>query len=116
MLVSTTVILSHLRRLAERLFVFQTHEHAKSAVALLVGTELWGFISPSTVDLSLVRDATAKIQAYHAVPTQYLAIDEFPTTKNGKVDKRALVVFAEGQFCEGARRFSAPSRSGSASP
>ncbi|KAJ6616454.1 putative nonribosomal peptide synthetase [Mycena sp. CBHHK59/15] len=94
----------------------RTHDCVRSAVALLVGTELWGFVSPSTVDLSLVRDATAKIQPYHAVPTEYLAIDEFPMTKNGKVDKRALVVYAEGQFCEGARRLSAPSRSGSASP
>ncbi|KAJ7669308.1 putative nonribosomal peptide synthetase [Mycena polygramma] len=92
------------------------HDGVQSAVALLVNTELWGFVTPSTVDLSLVRDATASVQAYHAVPTQYLAIDNFPMTKNGKVDKRALVVYAEGQFCEGAKRFSAPSRSGSASP
>ncbi|KAJ7885179.1 putative nonribosomal peptide synthetase [Mycena olivaceomarginata] len=95
----------------------RTHEPVKSAVALLVDTELWGFVTPSTVDLAQVRDAAAaRIQAYHAVPTQYLAIDSFPMTKNGKVDKRALVVYAEGQFCEGAKRFTAPSRSGSASP
>ncbi|KAJ7089261.1 putative nonribosomal peptide synthetase [Mycena belliarum] len=94
----------------------RTHDGVHNAVALLVGTELWGFVSPSTVDLSLVRDATAAVQPYHAVPTQYLAIDDFPMTKNGKVDKRALVVYAEGQFCEGAVRLSAPSRSGSASP
>lgn len=94
----------------------QTHEPVESAVALLVDTELWGFVTPSTVDLAQVRDAAARIQAYHAVPTQYLAIDAFPMTKNGKVDKRALVVYAEGQFCEGAKRFTAPSRSGSASP
>jgi len=94
----------------------QTHAPVQNAVALLVNTELWGFVTPSTVDLSLVRDATAKIQAYHAVPTQYLAIDDFPMTKNGKVDKRALVVYAEGQFCEGGNRFSAPARSGSTSP
>ncbi|KAJ7150988.1 putative nonribosomal peptide synthetase, partial [Mycena crocata] len=93
-----------------------THEAVGTAVALLVGTELWGFVTPSTVDLLQVRDATASIQPYHAVPTQYLAIDDFPMTKNGKVDKRALVVYAEGQFCEGAKRLSVPSRSGSASP
>ncbi|KAF7348531.1 Nonribosomal peptide synthetase 12 [Mycena venus] len=94
----------------------RTHDAVHNAVALLVNTELWGFVTPSTVDLSLVRDATATVQPYHAVPTQYLAIDDFPMTKNGKVDKRALVVYAEGQFCEGAKRFSAPGRSGSASP
>ncbi|KAJ7154742.1 putative nonribosomal peptide synthetase [Mycena filopes] len=94
----------------------RSHDAVSNAVALLVGTELWGFVTPSTVDLQRVRDATAAMQPYHAVPTQYLAIDDFPMTKNGKVDKRALVVYAEGQFCEGAKRLTAPSRSGSASP
>ncbi|KAJ7699488.1 putative nonribosomal peptide synthetase [Mycena metata] len=94
----------------------RSHDAVVNAVALLVGTELWGFVTPASVDLQRVRDATAAIQPYHAVPTQYLAVDAFPVTKNGKVDKRALVVYAEGQFCEGAKRFSAPSRSGSASP
>ncbi|KAJ7071350.1 putative nonribosomal peptide synthetase [Mycena amicta] len=70
------------------------HEPVHSAVALLVGTDLWGFVTPSSVDLSQVRDATAAVQPYHAVPTQYLALDQFPMTKNGKVDKRALVVYA----------------------
>jgi hypothetical protein len=42
-----------------------------------------------------VRIATANVQPYYAVPSQYLAIDEFPTTRNGKVDKRALVGMAE---------------------
>ncbi|KAJ7636963.1 putative nonribosomal peptide synthetase [Roridomyces roridus] len=91
------------------------HEGVQTAVALLVGGELWGFVSPSTVDLQEVREATAAVQAYHAVPTQFLAIDEFPMTKNGKVDKRALVVYAEGQFCEGGKRYSAPSPSPSSS-
>ncbi|KAF7306480.1 Nonribosomal peptide synthetase 12 [Mycena indigotica] len=94
----------------------RTHEPVHSAVALLVGTELWGFITPSTVDLSQVRDATAAVQPYHAVPTQYLALDEFPMTKNGKVDKRALVVYALDENSTDAKRFSAPSRSGSTSP
>ncbi|KAJ6457019.1 putative nonribosomal peptide synthetase [Mycena vitilis] len=94
----------------------RTHAPVQSAVAVLIDTELWGFVSPSTVDLSLVRDAVAAVQAYHAVPTQYLAIDEFPMTKNGKIDKRALVIYAEGQFCEGSKRYTAPSRSGSISP
>jgi hypothetical protein len=76
------------------------------AVALLVGTELWGFITPSTVDLSFVRNATAKVQPYYAVPSQYLAIDEFPTTRNGKVDKRALAGLAETEKCVGLNRLS----------
>jgi hypothetical protein len=73
---------------------------------LLVGNELWGFISPSTIDLSLVRDATAKVQPYYAVPSQYLATDEFPMTRNGKIDKRALAGLAESDNCEGVKRLS----------
>lgn len=84
----------------------QTYEPVRNAVALLVGTELWGFITPSTVDLSLVRAATAIVQPYYAVPSQYLAIDNFPTTRNGKVDKRALVGLAEGSHCLGQTRLS----------
>ena len=72
----------------------------------MVGTELWGFITPSTVDLSLVRSATAKVQPYYAVPSQYLAVDEFPTTRNGKVDKRALAGLAESESSEGLKRLS----------
>nr|GAT46057.1 nonribosomal peptide synthetase 12 [Mycena chlorophos] len=98
----------------------RTHEPVQSAVALLVGTELWGFVTPSTLDLAQVRDATAQVQPYHAVPTQYLALDEFPMTKNGKVDKRALVVYAQEGGKEdtnpNGKRFTAPSRSGSSSP
>jgi len=84
----------------------RTYEPVRNAVALLVGTELWGFITPSTVDLALVRSATAKVQPYYAVPSQYLAIDEFPTTRNGKVDKRALVGLAESESCKGLERLS----------
>jgi hypothetical protein len=84
----------------------RTHEPVRNAVALLVGTELWGFITPFTVDLSLVRNATAKVQPYYAVPSQYLAIDDFPMTKNGKVDKRALVSLAESDNCGGQKRLS----------
>jgi len=84
----------------------RTYEPVRNAVALLVGTELWGFITPSTVDLALVRTATAKVQPYYAVPSQYLAVDDFPTTRNGKVDKRALTGLAESGACEGIKRLS----------
>lgn len=71
---------------------------------MLVGTELWGFITPSTVDLALALSATAKVQPYYAVPSQFLAVDEFPTTRNGKVDKRALIGLAEGETTPGQKR------------
>jgi amino acid adenylation domain-containing protein len=84
----------------------RTYEPVRNAVALLVGTELWGFVTPSTVDLPLVRAATAIVQPYYAVPSQYLAVDDFPTTRNGKVDKRALAGLAEGPHCVGQARLS----------
>ncbi|RDB23709.1 Nonribosomal peptide synthetase sirP [Hypsizygus marmoreus] len=66
------------------------YEPVRNAVALLIGTELWGFVTPATVDVDVVRQATAKTQPYYAVPTQFLALDEFPMTRNGKIDKREL--------------------------
>jgi hypothetical protein len=53
-----------------------------------------------------VCSATANVQPYYAVPSQYLAIDEFPTTRNGKVDKRALIGLAESENCRGLKRLS----------
>jgi len=73
----------------------RTHEPVQNAVALLFGSELWGFVTPSTVNLALVRSATAQSQPYYAVPSQYVALDQFPMTRNGKVDKRELYAMAE---------------------
>lgn len=43
-----------------------------------------------------MRAAVAKIQPHYAVPAHYMALEDFPTTRNGKVDKRALSALAEG--------------------
>ncbi|EEB90093.1 hypothetical protein MPER_11750, partial [Moniliophthora perniciosa FA553] len=56
---------------------------------------LWGFVTPSTVDVDLVKRAAAEIQPYYAVPTRYVAVDDFPMTRNGKVDKRELISIAQ---------------------
>jgi amino acid adenylation domain-containing protein len=84
----------------------RTHNPVQNAVALLVGTDLWGFITPANVDLSYVLSATAKVQPYYAVPSQYLAVNDFPTTKNGKVDKRALIDIAQSDNTPGQKRLS----------
>ena len=78
---------------------------------MVVGTELWGFVTPSTVDLTLVRNATAKVQPYYALPKQYLAMDDFPMTRNGKIDKRSLAGLAESDNYEGVKRLSVHERS-----
>ncbi|KAF5376543.1 hypothetical protein D9757_008307 [Collybiopsis confluens] len=60
------------------------------AAVLLIDSELWGFVTPSTIDTALVREAVAKIQPNYAIPSHFFALDDFPNTRNGKVDKRAL--------------------------
>ncbi|KAJ4488225.1 putative nonribosomal peptide synthetase [Lentinula aciculospora] len=68
----------------------QTCEGISGAATLLVDSELWGFVTPSTVDTASVRETVSKIQPYYAVPTHFLALNIFPATRNGKIDKRAL--------------------------
>ncbi|KAF8831530.1 hypothetical protein HHX47_DHR1000721 [Lentinula edodes] len=68
----------------------QTCEGVFKTAALLVDSELWGFVTPSTVDPESVREAVSRVQPYYAVPTHYIALEDFPATRNGKVDKRAL--------------------------
>jgi AMP-binding enzyme len=105
MLVSSTVLIP-LGGCTE-LLCLQTYEPVQSATAIVIGTELWGFVTPSTVDLSLVHNATAKVQPFYAVPRQYLAMDDFPITRNGKIDKRSLASLAASDSCEGVQRSAA---------
>ena len=55
-----------------------------------VESELWGFVTPATVKTEPVVAAASLIQPYYAVPTKFIAMDDFPYTSNGKIDKRAL--------------------------
>ncbi|KAL7279919.1 hypothetical protein ACG7TL_006328 [Trametes sanguinea] len=68
----------------------QTCTSVKNATALLIEGELWGFVTPSTANVEDVKAATALVQPYYAVPTQYITMDDFTYTSNGKIDKRAL--------------------------
>jgi hypothetical protein len=67
----------------------------ESAVALMVGKEMWGFVTPETAQQEVVRDHTAALYPYYAVPTKYLSLSTFPLTRNGKVDKTVLRSMAE---------------------
>jgi len=80
----------------------------KVACALLIGKELWGFYTPSTVPPTDVKAATAKEQPYYAVPSKYIALPEFPHTSNGKIDKRALRALAEEKLSSGSARLVPP--------
>jgi amino acid adenylation domain-containing protein len=69
-----------------------------SAVAQFIGSELWYFVTPSDVDLASVRNTAATVLSKHYVPTRYIALDRFPTTANGKLDKRQLVAMVEADL------------------
>ncbi|KAF7299018.1 Nonribosomal peptide synthetase 12 [Mycena indigotica] len=62
----------------------------KAACAIVVDGALHGFVTPETINVEEVKAATAKIQPYYAVPSHIHAINEFPRTKNDKIDKTAL--------------------------
>lgn len=88
--------------------VSQTCPGVKVAAALLIDGELWGFYTPDTVSVNDVKTAASRVQPYYAVPTQLVALPNFPHTRyvryprsgwgshiellhsNGKTDKRAL--------------------------
>ncbi|KZO99633.1 putative nonribosomal peptide synthetase [Calocera viscosa TUFC12733] len=65
-------------------------ESVRTAVALKVGDQLWGFYAPANVPHAEVRRATANVLPEYAVPTQWLALDKLPLTPRGKVDKHLL--------------------------
>ncbi|WP_428265662.1 amino acid adenylation domain-containing protein [Haliangium sp.] len=56
---------------------------------------LVAFVHPSTVDVAAARRAVAAALPYYCVPAFVLALDAFPKTSRGKVDKRALLALAE---------------------
>lgn len=79
----------------------RTYPPVKSAVTLLINSELWGFVTPRNVDLSVLRSVVAQTQPYYAVPNHFMALDVFPHTSNGKADKRLLRALAEGERPDG---------------
>ncbi|KAJ7587442.1 hypothetical protein C8J56DRAFT_890368 [Mycena floridula] len=78
----------------------KAHPDVTTAVTLLVNGELCGFLCPGEVDLAAVRAQVQKTQPYYAVPTRYIALDEWPTTANGKADKRVLRKLVEEMLSE----------------
>ncbi|PNY29399.1 Nonribosomal peptide synthetase 5 [Tolypocladium capitatum] len=64
------------------------------ATALLVDGEIHGFVVPSKQDVEAILDHARNLQPYYAVPNKVHQLDEFPTTANGKIDKKALRALA----------------------
>ncbi|KAJ3555227.1 hypothetical protein NM688_g2696 [Phlebia brevispora] len=76
----------------------QTCPEVTSAVALLIDSELWGFVTPVAASTEAAAEATRKIQPYYAVPTRWITLAELPHTANGKIDKRTLRELAYAQI------------------
>jgi amino acid adenylation domain-containing protein len=58
---------------------------------------LVAFVSPQTVDVDLAKETVTSTLPYYCTPALVVAMDEFPMTSRGKVDKRALLEIAEAQ-------------------
>lgn len=52
---------------------------------------LVAFVSPRSTDIDNARQAVESSLPYYCVPAIIIAMDEFPVTSRGKVDKRALM-------------------------
>ena len=60
----------------------------------LDGRNLVAFVCPQTVDVDIARQAVATALPYYCTPSLVVAMDEFPMSSRGKVDKRALMSIA----------------------
>jgi acyl-CoA synthetase (AMP-forming)/AMP-acid ligase II len=58
---------------------------------------LVAFVSPQTVDVDLAKETVASTLPYYCTPALVVAMDEFPMTSRGKVDKRKLLEITKAQ-------------------
>ena len=66
------------------------------ATALLMDGEIHGFVSPDHHEVSSILGHVKKSQPYYAVPSHIHLFASLPSTPNGKIDKKALLVMAKG--------------------
>jgi hypothetical protein len=59
----------------------QTCPAVKAAAALLIESELWGFVTPASLNVGNIIAATAKTQPYYAVPQRVLALSKFQISR-----------------------------------
>ncbi|MGI9276281.1 MAG: amino acid adenylation domain-containing protein [Endozoicomonas sp.] len=72
--------------------VMEGVEGCQQAVTLkLDDNNLVSFVRPAVVDLEHCRQAVAAALPYYCIPATVVALDHFPMTSRGKVDKRALL-------------------------
>ncbi|KAJ3019312.1 hypothetical protein HKX48_002208 [Thoreauomyces humboldtii] len=78
----------------------ESHPSVFSAALIVRDDVLVAFVTPASVDVERLRTTVAKILPRYMVPGRFLAIDELPSTLNGKVDERKLAELAEGAGVE----------------
>ncbi|KAL1925065.1 uncharacterized protein VTP21DRAFT_4719 [Calcarisporiella thermophila] len=67
-----------------------TYPGVDLAVAIVKESTLVGFVTPASVDVDTLRDSLFDILPDYVVPAIIVALDEFPVTTNGKIDKQKL--------------------------
>lgn len=82
----------------ELTILIQTCPGVRLATALLIGSDLWGFVATATVDLTNVIAATNKVQPYYAVPIRWLLLQDFPYTRYANWPS-TLVCFSDLSLC-----------------
>ncbi|KJZ72362.1 hypothetical protein HIM_08288 [Hirsutella minnesotensis 3608] len=60
------------------------------ATTLLVDGDIYGFVVPEQPGSKAILEHVSKLQPYYAVPAAIISMAEFPTTANGKIDKKLL--------------------------
>jgi non-ribosomal peptide synthetase component E (peptide arylation enzyme) len=58
---------------------------------------LVAFVAPQAVDVDLAKETVASTLPYYCTPALVVAMDEFPMTSRGKVDKKELLEIAVEQ-------------------
>ncbi|KAL1922696.1 uncharacterized protein VTP21DRAFT_10235 [Calcarisporiella thermophila] len=76
--------------LEEVIGAMSRHPSVESAVALVKDNILFGFVTPSNVDVETVRDSLFESLPDHMVPAIIIALESFPMTSNGKINKAQL--------------------------
>jgi non-ribosomal peptide synthetase component F len=78
--------------------VLESVPSCTQAVTLkLDSRNLVAFVSPQTVDVDLAKETVASTLPYYCTPALVVAMDEFPMTSRGKVDKKELLGIAVAQ-------------------
>lgn len=61
--------------------VMEAHPGVTKAVSLLIGTDLWGIVSPASVPIDELKTFVQHRLPYYSVPSRYFSQELFPMTR-----------------------------------